>query len=96
MNTTIGTNTDETNTATTARAATKRKRPAAARISTTPVIDDADLLVKRPASEVSRLVFMVLLGCAACIALIGVVSQATATGTSPDDPAPDVIIELAD
>lgn len=56
-----------------------------------------DLLVKRPTSEVTRLVFMALLGCAACIALVGVVSEASnAPGTSPDDPPPAVITELAD
>lgn len=56
-----------------------------------------EVLVKRPTSELTRLVFVALLGCAACIALVGVVSEASNTpATSPDDPPPAVITELAD
>lgn len=68
-------------------------RPAAA---PEPVVVVEDLVGKRPASEVSRLVFMVLLAAAACIALVGVVAEAGTTGTSPDDPAPEVIVNVAD
>lgn len=78
--------------ATTRRPTTVRRAPVAAPVT----VDEIDLLVKRPASELTRLVFMALLGCAACIALVGVVGQAGDTGTSPDDPAPAVIVELAD
>ena len=53
---------------------------------------EREALVKRPASEVTQLVFMALLGCAACLALVGVMSQAGEPGNSPDDPAPVVII----
>lgn len=56
-----------------------------------PTAEPTDL-IKRPASELTRLVFMALLGCAACIALVGVVSQVGETGTSPDDPPPVVIV----
>jgi len=67
-----------------------RKSAAVAPVS----VDQAnELLVKRPASELTRLVFMALLGCAACIALVGVVSEANSSdGTSPDDPPPAVIV----
>ncbi len=51
-----------------------------------------ELLAKRPASELTRLIFCVLLGIAACIALVGVVDQASST--SPDAPAPTVIVEF--
>ena len=63
----------------------------------TPAVTSSDEVANgRPASAVTRLVFMVLLGAAACIALVGVVSQASSAGTSPDDPAPEVIVHLAD
>lgn len=93
MNTTI-----ETTTAT-AKTTTRRttaKRPASSPVQPELIDQAVDLVVKRPASELTRLVFMALLGGAACIALVGVVSEANATGTSPDDPAPAVIVELAD
>lgn len=97
----------KTDIATTAKARTKTstrhrtaKRQPAGAPAVRPALEDQQdaLLTKRPASEVTRLVFMALLGCAASIALVGVVAQATATpaGTSPDDPAPAVIVELAD
>lgn len=95
MNRTIDTDGVTTNTTTLAattaprRPATKRQAPAV------PVVDAGagtqELLGKRPASEVTRLVFMALLGCAACIALVGVVGEANDPGTSPDDPPPAVI-----
>lgn len=90
MNTTI--ENDASTTVTTKAATTQRRVPVAIPAPLTQPTD----LVKRPASELTRLVFMALLGCAACIALVGVVSQAGQTGTSPDDPAPAVIVELAD
>ncbi len=51
-----------------------------------------ELLAKRPPSELTRLVFCVLLGIAASLALVGVVDQASTT--SPDAPAPVVIVEF--
>lgn len=87
-------------TKTTARRTTTRrstaKRPVTSPVQPESTNQAAALPVKRPTSELTRLVFMALLGSAACIALVGVVSEANATGTSPDDRAPTVIVELAD
>lgn len=47
---------------------------------------------KRPASQLTRIVFCVLLGIAACLALVGVVDQASTT--SPDDAPPPVIVDF--
>lgn len=55
-------------------------------------VDPQDLLGKRPPSELTRMVFCVLLGIAASLALVGVVSQASTT--SPDAPPPAVIVEF--
>ena len=91
-----GTSTEATSassaTASTAKTLTRRA-PEALPAST----DHAtELLIKRPTSEITRLVFIALLGCAACIALVGVVSEANSSATSPDAPAPEVIVDIAD
>lgn len=54
--------------------------------------DAGELLGKRPASELTRLVFCAILGISAVVALIGVLNQASAT--SPDAPAPSVIVDF--
>jgi hypothetical protein len=59
-----------------------------------PTIDPADLIGKRPASELTRLVFCTLLAIAACVAMIGIASQATTSPTGPDDAPPEVIVEF--
>jgi len=87
-------------TITTTKKATSTRRPSTRRtpraLPATPASPNQqpDVLAKRPASELTRLVFMALLGGAACVALVGVVGQASEQGTSPDDPAPAVIVEL--
>lgn len=53
---------------------------------------EATTIGNRPASELTRLVFCVILGIAACVALVGVVDQASTT--SPDDPPPAVIVDF--
>jgi len=57
-------------------------------------IDADDLIGNRPASEFTRLVFCTLLGIAACLAMIGIVSQASTTATGPDDAPPTVIVDF--
>lgn len=90
MNSTI----DNTDVATTRQPAARPARPRRATPTPAPLTVEELAAVPgdRPASELTRLVFMVILGAAACIALIGVVSEAGTTGTSPDDPAPAVIV----
>ncbi len=90
MSTTMTTTTTIQRTTRTDRATRKDQAPAQP-VTSTPV-EAVDLIGKRPASELTRLVFCVLLGIAACVALIGVVDQASTT--SPDAPAPAVIVEL--
>ena len=88
MSTTLTTTTTEI------RRATRTDRQTARRTTAgNPALGEPnDLLAKRPASELTRLVFCVLLGIAACIALVGVVDQASTT--SPDAPAPAVIVDF--
>ena len=77
---------------------TTRSTPSSARRTTSigpatlAPVDPQDLLGKRPPSELTRMVFCVLLGIAASLALVGVVSQASTT--SPDAPPPAVIVEF--
>ncbi len=59
-----------------------------------PAIEAADLIGHRPASEITRLVFCALLGIAACLAMVGIVSQASGTATGPDDAPPAVIVDF--
>lgn len=59
-----------------------------------PAIDAADLIGKRPASELTRLIFCTLLAIAACVAMIGIASQASTPPTGPDDAPPEVIVEF--
>lgn len=91
MNTTI-----ENTTATATGVKRVRRRTAAPIVVPASTEEAAELLAKRPSSEITRLVFMALLGCAACLALVGVVFQANNESTSPDAPPPVVIPELTD
>ena len=92
MNTTL-TTTDNTVTLT-GRTQTVRPRPATKRPAPAPTVAPSgdELIGKRPASELTRLVFCAILGISACIALVGVMDQASST--SPDAPAPAVIIDV--
>lgn len=91
MSTTLATTT--TTTTRTDRTTATRQAPVHATPRSAPIDGAADRIVgKRPASELTRLVFCVILGIAACVALVGVVDQATMT--SPDDPPPPVIVEF--
>ena len=57
-------------------------------------INAVDLIGKRPASEITRLVFCTLLAIAACVAMIGIASQASTSPTGPDDAPPEIIVEF--
>lgn len=70
-----------------------RPRPAAAPTDASNQGSPIAVVGKRPASEITRLVFFVVLALSAVVAVIGVVDQASDT-TSPDAPAPAVIIEV--
>lgn len=89
MNSTI-----ESRTATQRTTRTVRRRPAPTPVAAPIEAAQAEILSQRPASERTRLIFMALLGMAACIALAGVVSQAGDAGTSPDDPPPAVFVSI--
>jgi hypothetical protein len=91
MSTTLATTTTTPTTTRTDRLTATRQAPVHA--APRPTDRAADQIIgKRPASELTRLVFCVILGIAACIALVGVVDQATMT--SPDDPPPPVIVDF--
>ena len=93
MSTTLTTTTTEIRRATRTDRQTARRTTAGNPTLGTPALGEPnELLAKRPASELTRLVFCVLLGIAACIALVGVVDQASTT--SPDAPAPAVIVDF--
>ena len=100
MHTTLITNTAITNTAinnaaasTRHRRPSTRPRPEAAPAEASSPRSPIAVVGKRPASEITRLVFFVVLALSAVVAVIGVVDQASDT-TSPDAPAPAVIIEV--
>jgi len=59
-----------------------------------PAVDAVDLIGKRPASQITRLVFCTLLAIAACVAVIGIAGQASTSPTDPDGAPPEVIVEF--
>lgn len=59
-----------------------------------PTVDAVDLIGKRPASQITRLVFCALLAVAACVAVIGIASQASTSSTGTDGAPPEVIVEF--
>ena len=93
MNATLINNNAVNNAAATTRHRRPSTRPEAAPAEASTTRSPIAVVGKRPASEITRLVFFVVLALSAVIAVIGVVDQASDT-TSPDAPAPAVIIEV--